>query len=331
MQANADMRGVNDNWNESVKVMRLQVDQDKARALGVTSQSIAEATGMNFSGTTVGQFREGDKLIDIVMRPPKQDRDAITDIAGVYVTTANGQSIPLTQIAKPVMVWEPGVMWREKRNFAITVQGDVREGLQGATLTNELLPQLRKMEAGWHAAGDTGYRIEVAGAVEESSKGSAPSWPGPGAAVPDLHAAHAATAQRQPFAAGVYHRPLGIPVWRRPAAAESPLRLCGAAGRRGLDGHDSAQFGDPDRPDRERTCPRRAGLGCDCGGGRASAASHRADGGSSRAGHDSAVAQRVLGAHGRGHHGRPDRGDRADLLALPAMYAAAFRIRKDTA
>jgi multidrug efflux pump subunit AcrB len=88
MQANADMRGVNDNWNESVKVMRLQVDQDKARALGVTSQSIAEATGMNFSGTTVGQYREGDKLIDIVMRPPKQDRDAITDIAGVYVTTA---------------------------------------------------------------------------------------------------------------------------------------------------------------------------------------------------------------------------------------------------
>jgi multidrug efflux pump subunit AcrB len=139
MQANADMRGVNDNWNESIKVIRLRSTRTR-RVLGVTSQSIAEATGMNFSGTTVGQFREGDKLIDIVMRPPKQDRDAITDIAGVYVTTANGQSIPLTQIAKPVMVWEPGVMWREKRNFAITVQGDVREGLQGATLTNELSP-----------------------------------------------------------------------------------------------------------------------------------------------------------------------------------------------
>ena len=172
MQDNANMRGVNDNWNESIKVIRLKVDQDKARALGVTSQSIAEATSMQFSGTTVGQFREGDKLIDIVMRPPKQDRDAISDIADVYVTTSSGQSIPLTQIAKPVMTWEPGVMWREKRNFAITVQGDVREGLQGATVTNELLPALRKMEEGWHAAGDTAYRIEVAGAVEESSKGS---------------------------------------------------------------------------------------------------------------------------------------------------------------
>ena len=172
MQDNANMRGVNDNWNESIKVIRLKVDQDKARALGVTSQSIADATSMQFSGTTVGQYREGDKLIDIVMRPPKQDRDAISDIADVYVTTGGGQSIPLTQIAKPVMVWEPGVMWREKRNFAITVQGDVREGLQGATVTNELLPALRKMEEGWHAAGDTAYRIEVAGAVEESSKGS---------------------------------------------------------------------------------------------------------------------------------------------------------------
>lgn len=172
MQSSANMRGVNDNWNESVKVIRLQVDQDKARALGVSSQSIAEATGASFSGTTVGQFREGDKLIDIVMRAPKLDRDEITDVAGVYVTAASGQSIALTQIAKPVMVWEPGVMWREKRNFAITVQGDVREGMQGATVTNELLPALRKMEEGWHMAGDSAYRIEVAGAVEESSKGS---------------------------------------------------------------------------------------------------------------------------------------------------------------
>ncbi|MEG0150711.1 efflux RND transporter permease subunit [Comamonas sp.] len=172
MMANADMRGVNDNWNESIKVIRLQVDQDKARALGVTSQSLAEATSQNFSGITVGQYREGDKLIEIVMRPPKAERDAITDIANVYVTTSAGKSIPLTQIAKPVMAWEPGVMWREKRNFAITVQGDVREGLQGATVTNALLPELRKMEGSWHAAGDLGYRIEVAGAVEESSKGS---------------------------------------------------------------------------------------------------------------------------------------------------------------
>jgi multidrug efflux pump len=146
-------RGVNDNWNESVKVLRLEVDQAKARALGVTSQSIAQASKTMLSGTTVGQYREGDKLIDIVLRQPLDERNAITDIANAYLPTASGKSIPLTQIAKPVFTWEPGVMWRENRDYAITVQGDIAEGLQGATVTNELLPQLKRaLEAKWPQA-----------------------------------------------------------------------------------------------------------------------------------------------------------------------------------
>ena len=64
-------------------------------------------------------------------------------------------------------------MWREGRNYAITVNADVIEGIQGATVTNQLLPELKKLEAKWHDAGQSDYRIEVAGAVEESSKGSA--------------------------------------------------------------------------------------------------------------------------------------------------------------
>jgi multidrug efflux pump len=173
MRASANTRGVNDNWNESVKVLRLEVDQAKARALGVTSQSIAQASKTVLSGTTVGQYREGDKLIDIVLRQPLDERNAITDIANAYLPTASSKSIPLTQIAKPVFTWEPGVMWRENRDYAITVQGDIVEGLQGATVSAELQPQLKALEAKWQAAGYQGYRIEVAGAVEESSKGSA--------------------------------------------------------------------------------------------------------------------------------------------------------------
>jgi len=172
LRAAPQMRGVNDNWNESVKVLRLEVDQAKARALGVTSQSIAQALQVMQSGVPVGQFREGDKLIDIVLRQPQDERRFITDIANAYLATASGQSIPLTQVAKPVLAWEPGVMWRENRDYAITVQGDVVEGLQGATVTEALLPELRKIETAWHEAGQGGYRIEVAGAVEESSKGA---------------------------------------------------------------------------------------------------------------------------------------------------------------
>ena len=172
LRQSTNTRGVNDNWNESIKVMRLEVDQDKARALGVTSQSIAQAAKTILSGTTVGQYREGDLALDMVLRQPLDERSAITDIANAYLPTAAGKSIPLTQIAKPVFTWEPGVMWREGRDYAITVQGDIVEGLQGATVTAELLPQLRRLEAQWAQAGQGDYRIQVAGAVAESAKGS---------------------------------------------------------------------------------------------------------------------------------------------------------------
>ena len=173
MRASSNTRGVNDNWNESIKSMRLDIDQTKARAMGVSSQSIAQASKTMFGGTTVGQYREGDKLIDIVLRQPQDERNTITDVANAYLPTASGKSIPLTQIATPSFAWEPGVMWRDNRDYAITVQSDIVEGLQGATVTAELLPALRALEAGWKSKGLLDYRIEVAGAVEESSKGSA--------------------------------------------------------------------------------------------------------------------------------------------------------------
>ena len=167
LRASPNMLGVNDNWNESVKVLRLQIDQDKARALGVTSQSIAQATRMLLTGTPVGQFREGDKLIDIVMRQPTSERDAITDLGSAYVPTSSGKAVPLTQIARIDHVWEPGVMWREGRKYAITVQGDIPDGVQGPTVTNELWPALAKLQERM----PPGYAIEIAGAVAESSKG----------------------------------------------------------------------------------------------------------------------------------------------------------------
>jgi multidrug efflux pump len=173
MRENPNTRGVNDNWNESVKTVRLEIDQAKARALGVSSQAIAQASRTLLSGMPVGQFREGDKLIDIVLRQPLSERDSLSDFGQSYVPTASGPSIPLSQIATPILGWEPGVMWREGRQYAITVQSDIAEGLQGATVTAQLLPGLKQLEAAWAAQGALDDRIEVAGAVEESSKGSA--------------------------------------------------------------------------------------------------------------------------------------------------------------
>jgi len=172
MRSNPATRGVNDNWNEAIKVVKLQVDQAKARSLGVSSQSIAQATRTLLVGTTVEQFREDNKLIDIVLRQPLDERDAISDLASAYLPTASGRMIPATEIVRPVLTWEPGVMWREKREYAITVQSDIIEGLQGATVTNQLYPELKKLEEAWAQSEQPNYRIEVAGAVEESSKGS---------------------------------------------------------------------------------------------------------------------------------------------------------------
>jgi multidrug efflux pump subunit AcrB len=161
------MRGVNDNWNEPIKVLRLEIDQDKARALGVTSQGIAQASRVILSGSTIGQYREGDKLVDIVLRQPIEERQVITDLGNAYMPTASGRAVPLMQIAKVQFSWEPGVIWREGRDFAVTVQGDVVEGVQGPTVTAQVWPQLQALAATM----PPGYRIEVAGAVEESSKG----------------------------------------------------------------------------------------------------------------------------------------------------------------
>ncbi len=167
LRSNPNMRGVNDNWNESIKVLRLEVDQDKARALGITSQAIAQASRVILSGSTIGQYREGDKLVDIVLRQPADERRVMTDLANAYMPTSSGRSVPLPQIAKVVFTWEPGVLWRNGRNFAVTVQGDVIEGLQGPTVTAQVWPALQELAATMPA----GYSIEVAGAVEESSKG----------------------------------------------------------------------------------------------------------------------------------------------------------------
>ena len=169
LRANDSMRGVNDNWNQSIKVLRSVVDQDKARALGVTSSGLALASRTVLSGSTVGQYREGDRLIDVVLRQPADERSAITDLAAAYLPTASGRSIPLSQIARTELAWEPGVIWRENGDFAITVQGDVVDGVQGPTVTARIWPELQQLKARL----PVGYDIQVAGAVAESGKGQA--------------------------------------------------------------------------------------------------------------------------------------------------------------
>jgi multidrug efflux pump len=133
----------------------------------VTSQAVAQASRTNLSGTTIGQYREGDKLLDIVVCQPADERDSISDLADAYGPTASGRSVPLSQLARVGLAWEPGVLWRHGRDYAVTARGDVAEGAQGQTVSAQLWPALQQLAATMRP----GYGIEMAGAVEESSKG----------------------------------------------------------------------------------------------------------------------------------------------------------------
>ncbi|NBD21022.1 AcrB/AcrD/AcrF family protein [Aquabacterium fontiphilum] len=167
LRQHPDLYGVNDNWNQSIKAVRLVVDQDKARALGVSTQSIAQSSRVRNSGNVVAQYREDDRLIDIVLTSPLSERETLEDLASAYVPTASGKMIPVSQVARPQLVWEPGVLWREGREFAVTVQADVRDGVQGPTVSKALWPQMQALQAQM----PQGYRIQLGGTAEESAKG----------------------------------------------------------------------------------------------------------------------------------------------------------------
>ena len=166
MRANPNTAGVNDNWNESVKVVRIDLDQDKLRAMGVTSQSVMRAANTILTGTTVGQFRDGNKLIDMVVRQPIDERSTIEALSNANMPTASGKSVPLSQLATIKLVWEPGVVWREGREWAITVQSDVVDGIQGPTVSSQIMPKLAPIIA----ALPPGYKVVLAGAAADSGK-----------------------------------------------------------------------------------------------------------------------------------------------------------------
>ena len=161
LRTNTNAVGVNDNWNESVKVVRIDLDQEKLRALGVNSQLVMRAANTVLSGSVVGQFRTGEKLIDIVIRQPVEERATITALSNASVPTASGRPVPLSQLATPRFVWEPGVIWREGREWAITVQSDVVDGIQGPTVSGQVDPLLEPLRAKL----PPGYKIKLAGAA----------------------------------------------------------------------------------------------------------------------------------------------------------------------
>ena len=170
MRTNPGLANVQFDWDERSKVIKLEVDQDKARLLGVTSQELSTFLNTSLNGVQATMYRERDKLIEVLIRGPDNERAKLHLLESLAIPTRTGKAVPLTQIAKVRYEFEDGVIWRRDRLPTITVRADIyQSGLQPATVTaqvNALLDPIR-------AKMPIGYRIDVGGAVEESAKGQA--------------------------------------------------------------------------------------------------------------------------------------------------------------
>jgi multidrug efflux pump subunit AcrB len=158
---------VNYNWMEPARTVRIRVDQDEARLLGLSSQDLAQALNTVVSGVTATQMRSGIYLVDVLVRASAEQRMSLATIRTLQVPLPNGKTVPLSQIASVEYGQEYPIVWRRDRRPTVTVQADVLPGMQAATVAQALAPKMAALGAGL----PTGYHIEVGGTVEETDKG----------------------------------------------------------------------------------------------------------------------------------------------------------------
>ncbi|GAA0604314.1 efflux RND transporter permease subunit [Craurococcus roseus] len=164
--AGAAVRNVNYNWMEPARTMRIQVDQDRARLVGLSSQDLAQALNTVVSGVTATQVRDGIYLVDVLVRASAEQRVSLETIRTLQVPLPNGRTVPLSQFASIEYGQEYPLVWRRDRRPTVTVQADVAPGTLPATVAQSLAPEIAALNAGL----PSGYHVEVGGTVEESAK-----------------------------------------------------------------------------------------------------------------------------------------------------------------
>ncbi|MGD9871363.1 MAG: efflux RND transporter permease subunit [Thauera sp.] len=168
MRGNAHLSNVHLDWEEPSKTVRLVIDQDKARLLGVSTQDISSLLATSLQGTTVTQFREGTETISVVLRGAESERMHLSLLPDLALPVAGGRSVPLAQVARLEHGFEPGVIWRRNRSPTVTVRASLYDGTQPAVVVGQLAADIERIRS----AMPLGYRLEVGGSVEESAKGT---------------------------------------------------------------------------------------------------------------------------------------------------------------
>jgi multidrug efflux pump len=161
-------RAAQTDWNELTPAMRLEVDQQRLAQLGLSPQAVANSLGSLLSGVTATQIREGNRLVDVVLRAPPEERLGLAQLPDLTLATPAGP-VPLSQVARLVPAMEEPILWRRNREPFITVRSEILPGYQAPDVTNAALPRLAPLIA----ALPPGYRMEVGGALEQSDKANA--------------------------------------------------------------------------------------------------------------------------------------------------------------
>ena len=160
---------IHDDWLEPVPAMKLVIDQDRARALGVTSQRIRQMLQASMSGFTLDNYREGEETVGIVAREPEASRHLLTSVNSVYIPTDSGGFVPLSQVAKIVPVMEQGIEWRRDRLPTISVRATLPDNVQSNDVTAKLYNDMADLRNSLPA----GYKIEIQGGAEDSAESQA--------------------------------------------------------------------------------------------------------------------------------------------------------------
>jgi multidrug efflux pump subunit AcrB len=166
MEANPGAKNVNLNWNEKSKIIHLAVDQDKARNLGITSQTLSNALQAQLSGAPFAEFREYDKTVNMVFRFDSQDRYDPSRIKNLNIQASNGQYIPLDQIAKISFDTEHGLIYRRDLKPMVWVQAEITPGATGDDIAQQVYESLADVRANL----PLGYSIDYDGTKSDSVK-----------------------------------------------------------------------------------------------------------------------------------------------------------------
>jgi multidrug efflux pump subunit AcrB len=169
MGTSQDTRAINFDWNEPSRQVRIEVDQDEARRLGLSSQSLAEVLNAAVTGSTVTQMRDEIYLIDVVARATEEERMELATLRSLQVPLPNGRTVALGQFATFGYEQEYPLVWRRDRVPTLTVRADVTSGVLPESVVSELEPAIAELNAGL----PQGYHVVVGGIAEESAKSRA--------------------------------------------------------------------------------------------------------------------------------------------------------------